>query len=147
MSFFEWLGESYDPGPSGEAQFGARPRGRQTRRGVLVRGFVSLGLLGLLGFIMYHQMGIREFQTYRNAGLGMLVYSLIAYFVHPEPDTSNVGWLGGLVDHPFRYSDDVNRILVFLLLFLLPGRFVSEALVDLIRLIRHSGWKSRPPGS
>ena len=147
MSFFEWLGESYDPGPSGDTQFGARERGRQTRRGVLVRVFVSLGLLGLLGFIMYHQMGIREFQTYRNAGVGVMVYSLIAYFVHPEPDTSNVGFLGGLVDHPFRYSDDVNRILIFLLLVLLPGRFLSEALVDLIRLIRHSARKSVPPSS
>lgn len=147
MSFFEWLGESDDPGPSGEAQFGARQRGRQTRRGVLVRVFVSLGLLGLLGFIMYHQMGIREFQTYRNTGVGVMVYSLIAFFVHPEPDTSNVGFLGGLVDHPFRYSDDVNRILIFLLLVLLPGRFLSEAWVDLIRLIRHSARKSVPPSA
>jgi len=60
---------------------------------------------------------------------------------------AGVGWLGGLVDHPFRYSDDVNRILLFLLVILLPGRFLSETFVDLLRLIRHSCRRSTPPAS
>lgn len=146
MSFFEWLGESADPGPSGVTEFGARERGRQSRRRVLTRMVISLGMLGLLGYVMFQEMGIREFHIYRNTLVVLLVYSVIAYLVHPEPDTSNLGWLGGLWDHPFRYSDDANRFLLFLLIFLLPGRFLSESLVDFVCLIRHSARKSPPAG-
>ena len=70
------------------------------------------------------------------AGLTLL-YLVIAYLVHPQPDTSNIGWLGGLMDHPFRYSDDINRFLIFLVIALWPGRFVSESLVDVVLLLAH----------
>jgi hypothetical protein len=62
------------------------------------------------------------------------LYLLAAYLIHPKPDTSNVGWLGGFIDHPFRYSDDINRALVFLLILLWPGRLVANGLVD--------GWRA-----
>ena len=53
-----------------------------------------------------------------------------SYFLHPEPDYSNLGWFGGLIDNPFRYSDDLNRGLAFLFTFLWPGRFVANALIN-----------------
>lgn len=31
-----------------------------------------------------------------------------------EPDYNNIGWLGGLIDHPFRFSNDINRNLIFI---------------------------------
>lgn len=138
MSLFEWFGESFDPGPSGETQFGPRDRGHRSRANVLIRSGISLGLLGGVGYLMHQEMRIEDWTVYRNTAVALFFYSLVAYFVHPEPDTSNMGWLGGLMDHPFRYSDDVNRILLFLLVILLPGRFLSETFVDLLRLIRHS---------
>jgi hypothetical protein len=48
----------------------------------------------------------------------------------------NLGWLGGLMDDPLHYSDDISRFLLFLLIVLWPGRFLASALVDLVRLIR-----------
>lgn len=48
-------------------------------------------------------------------------------------------WLGGLIDHPFRYSDDINRLLIFLSLLLLPGRMVAMGLIDFARAFRRSG--------
>lgn len=147
MSLFEWLGESYDPGPSGETHFGPRDRGRRSRATVLIRAGICLSLLGGLGYLMHQEMGIRDFADYRNTAVGVFFYSFVAYFVHPEPDTSNMGMFGGLMDHPLRYSDDVNRFLLFFLVFLLPGRFLSESFVDLIRLIRHAGHRSPPQGS
>ncbi len=62
-------------------------------------------------------------------GIGV-AYCLAAYFVRPEADTSNLGWAGGLIDHPFRFSDDINRLLLFLTIILWPGRFVAESLID-----------------
>ncbi|WP_266213722.1 hypothetical protein [Paraliomyxa miuraensis] len=61
----------------------------------------------------------------------LLAYLLVAYFIRPRPDFDNIGWLGGLIDNPFRYSDDINRFLMFLMVVLLPGRFVSDSLVEL----------------
>jgi hypothetical protein len=63
----------------------------------------------------------------------VVVYLIIAYYVHPRPDWDNLGWAGGIFDNPFRYSDDANRGLVFLLVVLSPGRFVSTAIVELFR--------------
>ena len=62
-----------------------------------------------------------------------LVYLAIAAAYRPEPDTSDLGWLGGLVDNPFRFSDNINRFLLFLLIVLWPGRLVADALADLRR--------------
>ncbi len=55
----------------------------------------------------------------RDAAMPLAIYLLISGVVRPRPDTTNVGWLGGLVDHPFRWSDDVNRLLILLLVLLL----------------------------
>src|SRR5262245_30819608 len=51
-------------------------------------------------------------------------YLLLAWLIRPAPDTSNLGWFGGLVDDPFRVTDDWNRLLLWLGLLLLPGRVV-----------------------
>ncbi len=69
--------------------------------------------------------------------LGIVIIYLCAGFaLHPEPDDDDLGWWGGLVDNPFRYSDNANRLLLLLYLALLPARFVAEALVDLIVTMR-----------
>lgn len=138
MNLLEWLGESYNPGPVGQVEVGGRGRGGRPRSGVLVCfGVAAL----LLGFWIYLVLGFWEIRS--AAGLGWIalatgVYLLAGYTVHPTPDYSNVGWLGGLFDHPFRYSDDINRFLIFLTVLLWPGRFVSESLVDMVGLVAHA---------
>ena len=142
MSIFEWLGESSNPGPVGRAEFGPRKRGDQTRFTVLLRAFLSFVLIGAAIWLLAEPMGIRGLSAYLYPSLGFLVYCLIAYFVHPEPDESNMGLIVGLFDHPFRYSDDHNRFLLFLMIFLMPGRFISEAAVDTCTLIWNAARKS-----
>jgi hypothetical protein len=64
----------------------------------------------------------------RGTGLILIVaiaYLILSYFVHPRAETGNMGWLGGLVDNPFRLTDDVNRWLVVLELLLLSSSFVE----------------------
>ena len=76
-----------------------------------------------------------------NGGPGVFIsltffaaYLVFAYFARPEPDIFNVGLMGGLVDHPFRFSDDFNRFLMACKVMLMPGRFISEAFVDFFLL-------------
>ena len=61
-------------------------------------------------------------------------YLLLAYFVKPLPDRSNLGWFGGWVNNPFRVSDNLNRFLLVLLLVLFPGRLLSIGLADFVRV-------------
>ncbi len=65
-----------------------------------------------------------------------IVYLCAGFALHPAPDDDNLGWGGGLLDNPLRYSDNANRLLLLFYLLLLPGRFVAEALVDLVVTVR-----------
>jgi hypothetical protein len=67
-------------------------------------------------------------------GGALLVYVGLAYFVRPEPNTDNMGWLGGTMDDRYQYNDDINRILWSLHCALGPGRFVSQTIVDFCTL-------------
>ena len=65
------------------------------------------------------------------------------HLLHPRADRSNLGLLGGLLDHPLSWTDDANRFLLALQVVLFPGRFVAESLVDGLRLLRRTrtkGW-------
>jgi len=56
----------------------------------------------------------------------MFVYTTIAFFIRPEPNTDNLGWGGGVANDPFQYSDNVNRFLWKAHCLLGPGRFTAE---------------------
>jgi hypothetical protein len=133
MGILEWLGEPGNPGPVGGVGFGRRTPGRRKRWVVLVRGGVAIAALAFLLERAWPPEGFSALPLCVAVG----AYLVVAYLCHPEPDTSNLGWFGGLIDHPLRWSDDVNRFLLFLLLVLWPGRFVAESMVELARL----GWE------
>lgn len=65
----------------------------------------------------------------------MLIYTGIAFFIRPEPNTDNLGWGGGLMNDPFQCSDNVNRLLWRAHCVLGPGRFTAETLLDLCVLL------------
>ena len=60
-------------------------------------------------------------------------------------DSSNTGYLGFL-DHPLRWTDDLNRFLVLLRIVLLPGRIAAAAIRDLVA-IAFGRRRLRPPTS
>jgi hypothetical protein len=61
---------------------------------------------------------------------GMMVYTGIAFFIRPEPNTDNLGLAGGGMNDPFQYSDNINRLLWRAHCVLGPGRFTAETLLD-----------------
>jgi hypothetical protein len=65
----------------------------------------------------------------------MLIYVGIAFFFRPEPNTDNMGWIGGMSNDPTQYSDNINRSLWNLHCVLGPGRFTAETLLDLCVLL------------
>lgn len=137
MSLFEWFGESYNPGEMGGIRV-ERGSGSDQSRGVVMLCFViAMALIAGGAFAIFHFGGELWQQQMLLIGSAFAVYLLLAYFLRPEPDMDNVGWLGGLMDHPFRYSDDVNRFLLFLQIALLPGRFIAQSMVNFVVLLWH----------
>jgi len=67
--------------------------------------------------------------------LAFAVYCTSAYFLRVRPNHDELGAAGGIVDHPFRWSDGTNRFLVQLVVVLALGRFISVGLVDGVRLL------------
>lgn len=135
MSLLEWILESRNRGARGSLD-AETPAPSNARAGLLLlRGLVGTSLIGGGVYLAFEA-------TRPSAGLGVLAaYLLVAYFVRPRPTTTNIGWAGGLVDHPFRWSDDLNRGLLFLRVLLWPGRFAVSAMRDMLGLI---GSRPRP---
>jgi len=67
---------------------------------------------------------------------GAAVYLLISFLWTPSPDTSDLGYFGGLSDNPFSFSDDWNRFLLSVNLLLYPGRIASWTLRVTWRKVR-----------
>jgi len=137
MSLFEWMGERYNPGSVGSVQFGRGGGSSRTNGVVIVRFCIAYAVIGAVYYFVFTNLCKASLE---NVGIttGVLSgYCLFAYFFRPEPDTSNMGWCGGVLDNPFRYSDDINRFLLGLKIILLPGVFVADSVVDICLLMRN----------
>jgi hypothetical protein len=129
---FEWLIERRKPGPVGTIE-SEPPEGWDGGAG-LVRGLIALALL--VGWIWVIARSAPESSDRITVAILTVVYLVAAYVFSPQPEVSNLGFFGGLIDHPFRFTDDVNRVLLFLMAFLWPGRLIAAGLVDLVRATR-----------
>lgn len=134
MNLFEWLGESFNPGPVGDINAAREPLfDRSIKKGWAVF-FMVIGV-SILGFFIW--MVFTSESKWLNLGL-LVFYLLICYFLTAKPDASNVGWLGGLINNPFRISDNINRFLLIFYLFLLPGKLMVFAIQSFYRLIKYN---------
>lgn len=64
----------------------------------------------------------------------LLIYCGLAFFIRPEANEDNMGFLGGMFNNPFQYHDDINRALFQAKCLLAPGRFAAESVIDLLTL-------------
>lgn len=133
MSLFEWFGESVDPGERGSLEVKVDRISKVWVGFMLIRFGLTLGLFFGLPLTATFWFGVAEMNP--TAGLitaaAFLLYLVVGYFVRATPDTSNLGLFGGLVDHPFRWSDDWNRNLLGLQLLLFPGYVLARPVAEL----------------
>jgi hypothetical protein len=134
MSLFELMGETRDPGPVGSAEGGPPSPGGGGPRAIVFRGILAISIVvGVIAVIVTRLQGATDRIV---VGLAVTIYGLLAYRITVRPRLDNVGWARGFIDHPFRWSDDVNRWLVFFGMLLAPGRFVTTSIRDLVRYSR-----------
>jgi hypothetical protein len=139
LGIVEWLGELIHPGPLGSISFRKR-RSFSRKRWVAILRF-AVGGAALVIWVLYiltHE--ILSYPEVRNYLFVLTAaYIVLGYFVQPKPDTKNLGWFGGLINNPFRISDNLNRFLLWLYVILWPGYFVSTSIVDFYRLVAYAG--------
>ncbi len=135
MDLFEWLGEMFNPGPVGDIKFGGRGSDEKRPWAIVFYFCLTILMIGGIYYLVHAIIGFVSFKSIAYTAAGVFLYCLVSYFISPQADTSNIGWLGGLVDHPFRYSDDLNRWLLFFALILFPGLFIAQSIVDFVRFV------------
>ena len=135
MTLFEWFFERNSPGPVGHIQR-SEDQDDWSNGMIIVCGVFAIIALGT--FIWYATLE-NAFDTkinvhgLRAALLALYLFVAASYTVYP--DTNNMGFLGGMINNPFRYTDNINRFLVFILIFLIPGKLVMIPLLKLSKLL------------
>lgn len=134
MGYLEFILEPLNPGPKGTMEVEMKGPSKKPAPLIIFLFIVSIAVVGLLYYwvitLIWFHVGCTFFLMF------MIIFYLVAgYFLRPHPRYDNLGWAGGMIDNPFRYSDDYNRWLFFLLIVLYPGRILSIWMVDFIFLI------------
>ena len=133
MSFIEWFLEPANPGPVGRIGINSpepndddKPPRKWPIWLAVVIGLLLFGV-GLY-WVFYNVFDVEAKSTILRL-CNLALYILTGHFVTAKPNYTNVGWLGGVMDNPFRISDDYNRWLVFIEVILLPGKLIAYSLV------------------
>lgn len=133
MSVIEWLLEPANPGPVGKLGINSPEPDEDDKppRKWLIWFAVVIGLLlvGVALYWVFQDLFYEEAKSITLKLVNLALYILVGHFVTAKPNYTNVGWLGGVVDNPFRISDDYNRWLVFIEVILLPGKLMAYSLV------------------
>jgi hypothetical protein len=132
MDFFGWLLERRNPGPTGsvETHYNGRVR---THLSIIAGGMASLTAVILPFYFIVDNNGF-SWQTLGIYAVFGIIYLLISYRLNPVADSRNMG-IFGFINNPFKYTDDINRFLIFFKIFLYPGRLIGIGLVDFWELI------------
>ena len=109
MGFFGWFMERYNPGPTGYTDV------RKTEFENIPFKNWQLLLLIVIGMLAWTGLIYLLFFPHPIADIGfkllvLSIYFVASWFIQPKLRTDNLGWFGGIMDNPFRFSDDINRI-------------------------------------
>ena len=127
MGLLEFLFEQRNPRPVGTVDVEPPERSGSD---LLLRGLIAAVALAAWSWFLWSVSSTGS--TLLAGALLSLGYLVASYWLRPAPEMSNLGLWGTVIDHPFRFSDDRNRMLLFLQVFLWPGRFISATVVDII---------------
>lgn len=130
MSLYEYWCEQYDPKPIGNVDLNTEHIAQTSPGVIFFKLFAATLMTAGMFWLPYHFLPIQGWHSVTVSSGIVLLYIGISFFFIPRPDSDNLGWMGGLVNDPFHYSDDWNRILLFWRGLLAPGRFVAGTILD-----------------
>jgi len=129
-----YFGEQIDPKPMGSIEVNTEHEFQKSPFLVMLKFFGLLALAAVGYPLLLPMIPLPLWKSVVLVSGIILVYVGLAFFIRPEPHKDNMGWLGGFVDDPFHYSDNVNRFLFTSHMLLGPGRFVAGTILDMAAL-------------
>jgi hypothetical protein len=133
ISFLELFMEWDRPKPIGIVEIaGARPKPRNPVLVIIL--FIAAWFVLVTPFIILFFFLPQPF-CFIAIAIFYLIYLPLGYFIRPRPRMDNLGLFGPFIGNPFRYSDDLNRFLLNLMIMLFPGRLVSTWIVDFFVMV------------
>ncbi|WP_069997325.1 hypothetical protein [Cellulosilyticum sp. I15G10I2] len=134
MGVLELLFEKSNPGPVGEINTNGKKPERPKIGVLITKVVISIAIIGFVFRItVLPELSIGSAIAFI---ILLVIYCVLGYFIMPKPDYSNMGWSGGLINNPFRFSDNINRSLFGLQIVLYPGRFIAVTFVQTVLLIK-----------
>lgn len=134
MGLFEYLFERRNPGNIGDIERNKHPKEPVSKAVLMIKLILSVAMIyGLFYLTVLQSFHLKNFILFVLILTG---YCFISYWYIPRPDVSNMGLFGGLIDHPFKYTDDINRGLLGLYIIMCPGRFIATTMVQTLYVIK-----------
>jgi hypothetical protein len=136
MGLFEILGELFNPSPVGKIYFNDKDY-HLRKKLIPIRFIISLMIIGIVEYLIIFKTGYHNDSTFLvTFNIALFIYLLISQFINIEPDYDNLGWVPFLINNPFRFSDNINRLLVILKLLFSPGKWISKSIVGFFRYFK-----------
>ncbi len=131
VSWHELAGERAYPQKTGQVRINTFYETRKKPAWLVLLKLCALVVMFVVGYLLLLPLvPLPMWKSVVVVGGILLVYTGVAFFVRPEPNGDNMGFVGGLFNDPTQYSDNVNRALWKAHCLLGPGRFFAETLLD-----------------
>jgi len=136
MSIFEIMGELINPGSMGKMDFKYNDQNIH-QKFIPTRFAISMMIIGIVEYLFISQSNsYNNFGYIMKANAFLFIYLLISFKINIKPDYKNLGWIPFLINNPFKFSDNINRILVILNIFFMPGKYVSKNIVEFYKHLK-----------
>lgn len=134
MGFFEYLFERRNPGKVGDIQRNYQLIEPASIVVTIIKLIISIAMIyGIFYITVMQSFNLINLLIF---ALVLTGYCIVSYIYIPRPDTSNMGLFGGLIDHPFKFTDDINRGLFGLYIAMYPGRFIATTMVETFMMVK-----------
>jgi len=134
MSLFEWFCERKNLGSLGTVETGNRRLPSRSNGVITFRFIIAFVLISFFYYSLYSSASSLTIETFAIPSILLVIYCLLGYFIRPKPDTSNMGWAGGLVNDPFKITDNWNRQLMVFKIILMPAAFMVGYFIQFTQL-------------
>jgi len=136
MNIFEWLIERRKPNAVGKLS--TDDLDEYTNSDISFFWQIIIIILGVcgIGFIIWLVFIENSIADSWQLLIGIVVYLFVARFITAKPNMRNLGLFGGLMNHPFRYTDNLNRMLFFIQTILMPGKIIIASIYILLKYLK-----------
>lgn len=130
MGILEIIGELIKPGKIGGINFNKKGL-KNNQKLIIIRFIISLTTILLFEYlILIKNDHYYDFRYMLKVNVFLIIYLIFSYKIKIKPNYGNLGWVPFLINNPFKFSDNINRLLVIINILMVPGKYISRNIRD-----------------